>query len=593
MRSTNSNNNSHRQHSSYSSSSSSSSSSSQQAHSSYSSGGGSSNVGSSSQSFVMTMATDTLVLRGSIPPGYTYDGMRDIVKVYGPVESVRIIRDRLTGESKGYSFAIFATAREAHNFLAATGGCLRLPDGETSLTMEYVRSEPRHKSMPGSSHTSETSSTTTTNTTQKSHYGYQPHPKRTNWICPVCKIDNFARRDVCYKCNFPRPTQPDTEQGSSKDKDKDKHTTSNSNEKAQPTSTQPMQSENEEKSIYDDSVTYTTTICVRGLSSETDERALVRFFSHIAPVKAIRLARDKDSGYSRGFCHIEFYCIDDADGAVKMTNCTVIEKDGFPVKVALAASGSPTSRPSEECLGVPSGTLAFRYTGGPVQLIDTEGNFVYGNSFANTTATTDQAALEAWINYANDLKKYIEASQETQTSETTATTTATENKEIAENKGTEEKNAKESTTSAADITDNNGNEIKESEEDIDASLDEFFKDLNGTVENISTISAAPVKNETQVTDTNTATTVTATTTTTNNNNNDNDNNNSNSTDNSNCETSLNTDRTEGENEINFESTVDPIGHLIPDTVCILCMRQLPSVEALQRHIELSRLHKVE
>lgn len=115
-------------------------------------------------------------------------------------------------------------------------------------------------------------------------------------------------------------------------------------------------------------------------------------------------------------------------------------------------------------------------------------------------------------------------------------------------------------------------ESKESEEDINASLDEFFKDLNQSVENISTISAAPVKNEIkpeQIKEIKEESTITTT-----------------------SSTNKEEDDDLDAGEMSFDSVADPIGRLIPDTVCVLCMRQLPSVEALQKHIELSKLHKV-
>lgn len=490
----------------------------------------------SSQQFAVPMATDTLVLKGQIPPGYTYEGLRDVVKVYGPVVSVRIIRDRITGESKGYSFAQFSSPRDAHSLLAATGGCIRLPEGGLPLTMDFVRPDSRNKIGPGSSHIGDNDSSAGYSHTQQ---------RKTDWICPACNADNFSRREVCFKCNFPRPKET-------------KNPDENTKKENANISVEKKDGNEEEKSMYDESTSYTTTINVRGLSSETDERTLLCFFSRIAPVKAIRLSRDKDTGYSRGSCYIEFYCIDDADGAVKLTNGTVIERGGFPVSVSLASNGFTASKPAEECLGVVSGTLAFRYTGGPVQLIDTEGNFVYGNSFG----TADKATLNAWIDYANNLNKYIEASQTVTSGNSVAAQNATT---MSQKNITINVNSKE----VVNTNKNKNTDTKESDEDIDASLDEFFKDLNGGVENISTISAAPVKNDVKP---------------------EQDKKSEEKSDEMAALEVMN----EGsdDKELSFENSVDPIGHLIPDTVCVLCMRQLPSVEALQRHIELSKLHKV-
>lgn len=528
----------------------------------------------------MSMATSTLMLRGIIPQEYTYEGLREFVKVYGPVESVRIIRDRATGESKGYSFASFSSPIEAHNLLANSGGCIRLPGMRKPITMEFVRSDPHNKVTPGSAHAGEAGA----NAPPKAIHYVQAHPRRTNWICPVCKVDNFARRDFCFKCNFPKPVEI-----------KNKNEVTDTEEK-QTADNEGGTAENGEgeEIVYDESISYTTSIIVKGLSSKTDERALLNFYSRIAPVKDIRLSRDKETGYSRGFCYIEFYCIDDADGAVKLTNGTVIEKGGFPVKVSLSQNGIPLPKPSEEYLGVVSGTLAFRYTGGPIQLIDSEGNFVYGNSFG----TTDKATLDAWMDYANNLKMYIDAAQASQAAqygdgamaqgEENAKTDHV-NANVDDNVKVNSENGelnKENEKKAESMT----VESKESEEDINASLDEFFKDLNGSMENISTISAAPVKNEIkpeQVEQTGISNegskakeeTVAST-----------------SSSSSSSSSVVSTNKEGGDDfdakEMSFDSIADPIGRLIPDTVCVLCMRQLPTVEALQRHIELSKLHKV-
>jgi hypothetical protein len=62
----------------------------------------------------------------------------DNIKAYGPVEEVKLIRDRMTGQSRSFGFAQFSTVDEARYFLSVTKKAM-VVDGYT-LSLEFSKS---------------------------------------------------------------------------------------------------------------------------------------------------------------------------------------------------------------------------------------------------------------------------------------------------------------------------------------------------------------------------------------------------------------------------------------------------------------------
>jgi hypothetical protein len=182
-----------------------------------------------------TTATRVLLIRG-VPAGATDGAVLDAVKVFGPVESVRVVRDRRI------AFAEFAGTHEAHDILALTGGRMEVLGASVSLEFSH------------NNHPSQSSSSFVA----------------VDWTCPLCRTANFARRDSCFSCRaarppplLPAPLLPVFRAPSALDTD-----------------------------VSDLDPTTPPVIAVRGLA---DGDAVREYYTRIAPVKGVRFTRDRSS----------------------------------------------------------------------------------------------------------------------------------------------------------------------------------------------------------------------------------------------------------------------------------------------------------
>jgi len=64
----------------------------------------------------------TKVFVGGLAWETTEDGLQDAFASYGPVESVRIITDKMTGRSRGFGFVNFETTEAASSAVAEMNG---------------------------------------------------------------------------------------------------------------------------------------------------------------------------------------------------------------------------------------------------------------------------------------------------------------------------------------------------------------------------------------------------------------------------------------------------------------------------------------
>ncbi|KAM7353372.1 RNA-binding protein 5-A-like [Cochliomyia hominivorax] len=85
--------------------------------------------------------------------------------------SVRLIRKRTTGASRGFAFVEFDTVEEAAHWMELTQGSLQLQD-TCRATLQYSHSTQSNKA--------------------------KTNP--TDWYCGKCGMFNFKRRDSCFKC---------------------------------------------------------------------------------------------------------------------------------------------------------------------------------------------------------------------------------------------------------------------------------------------------------------------------------------------------------------------------------------------------------
>jgi RNA-binding protein 5/10 len=120
---------------------------------------------------------------------FTFFKIKDRVKIYGAVLEVRLIRDKVTGDSRGFAFIDFSTQEEAKSFLDYTKGTIEI-DGVTAQ-LDYSREK--------------------TNTRSSS-------PDFKDWVCPTCQGSNFARRKSCYSCQTTKPDAVELSTTSSQEK---------------------------------------------------------------------------------------------------------------------------------------------------------------------------------------------------------------------------------------------------------------------------------------------------------------------------------------------------------------------------------------
>lgn len=84
---------------------------------------------------------------GSLPYSVTEDQLREMFAAYGSPESVRIITDKFTGQSKGFGFVEMATEEDAQKAIDGVNG--REVDGRTLVVNEARPEQPRERSFGG------------------------------------------------------------------------------------------------------------------------------------------------------------------------------------------------------------------------------------------------------------------------------------------------------------------------------------------------------------------------------------------------------------------------------------------------------------
>jgi RNA-binding protein 5/10 len=122
-----------------------------------------------------------------------------------------------------------------------------------------------------------------------------------DWICESCSSRNFSHRLKCFSCFMPK-TPTATEVLATKEGD---------------VSTKP-----------------TVELIVRGLSTVTTEETLYYVFGKFAPIKCVRIIRDKQTMASRQFGFVEFFGIEEA--MLAMSKSANLMIDGVIINVAYA-----------------------------------------------------------------------------------------------------------------------------------------------------------------------------------------------------------------------------------------------------------------
>ncbi|XP_059656730.1 SUPPRESSOR OF ABI3-5 isoform X2 [Cornus florida] len=271
----------------------------------------------------------TVVVKG-LSQKTTEEDLYQILAEWGPLRHVRVIKERNSGISRGFAFIDFPSVGAARAMMDKLGDDGLVVDGR-KLFFEY--SKPTGGA-GGSSFGSD-------NALRSGHSNYRSITVASDWMCTICGCVNFARRTSCFQCNEKRTDDaPPADMTSSN-----------------PT---PLGKKGEAGPTH--------VLVVRGLDENADEEMLRYEFSKHAPIKDLRLVRDKFTHVSRGFAFVHFHSVEDATKALEATNGTTLEKNGQILRVAYAKSilgpGSGASGPQSSSLAaaaIEAATFAQQY----------------------------------------------------------------------------------------------------------------------------------------------------------------------------------------------------------------------------------------
>ncbi|KAJ6867534.1 SUPPRESSOR OF ABI3-5-like isoform X5 [Populus alba x Populus x berolinensis] len=237
----------------------------------------------------------TVVVKG-LSQKTTDEDLYQILAEWGPLRHVRVIKERNSGISRGFAFIDFPSVGAASAMMDRIGDDGLVVDGR-KLFFEYSSKPTGGVGGPFGQDIS------------------GQHRKITvpsDWMCTICGCINFARRTSCFQCNEPRADD------------------------APPADIALSNPPSLGKKGFEAGPTH--VLVVRGLDENADEEMLRYEFSKHAPIKDLRLVRDKFTHVSRGFAFVHFHSVEDATKALDATNGTTLEKNGLILRVAYAKS---------------------------------------------------------------------------------------------------------------------------------------------------------------------------------------------------------------------------------------------------------------
>lgn len=241
----------------------------------------------------------TVVVKG-LSQKTTEEDLYQILAEWGPLRHVRVIKERNSGISRGFAFIDFPSADAAQAMMDKVGLEGLVVDGR-KLLFEY-------SSKPTGGSGGAPYGQDGLRSSHASHRGTIP----SDWMCTICGCVNFARRLSCFQCNESRTDDAPP---------------------ADMSSSTPAQMGRKGAEAGP-----THVLVVRGLDENADEEMLRYEFSKHAPIKDLRLVRDKFTHVSRGFAFVHFYSVEDATKALEATNGTNLERNGQILRVAYAKS---------------------------------------------------------------------------------------------------------------------------------------------------------------------------------------------------------------------------------------------------------------
>ncbi|CAN8006629.1 unnamed protein product [Ixodes pacificus] len=200
---------------------------------------------------------NTIMVRG-MPIETTEPELRNEVTRYGlEPKDIRLMKRKDTGASRGFAFVEFRYLSEAVRWKELTKGVVQM--GDVRCSLHY--SIPKDGGPVGLDRASLLA--------------------RTDWNCGKCGVNNFRRRDNCFKCSAAREDAEIPNSGDGFD---------------------------EISSVP------TNTLLLRNLDVLTTEERVLAVLGQTTnvPIKSLKVARDPATGTSRGFCYVELHTVAEA-----------------------------------------------------------------------------------------------------------------------------------------------------------------------------------------------------------------------------------------------------------------------------------------
>lgn len=197
----------------------------------------------------------TILVKG-LGPLVTEDDIKNEVTRYSLFpKDIVIMRRKSTGESRGFAYVEFGLLSDAVRWKELTDGVLYF--GPNCATLHYFLP----KDIPE---------------------GDRPLP-RLDWTCIKCGVNNFKKRDFCFKCNAPR---------------------------AEAELANIIGGEGCEEV----SNSASSTLLFRNLDILTTEERVLSMLGQITvlPIKNLKVAKDSLTHTSRGFAYVELHSISEA-----------------------------------------------------------------------------------------------------------------------------------------------------------------------------------------------------------------------------------------------------------------------------------------
>ncbi|XP_054714622.1 RNA-binding protein 5-A-like [Uloborus diversus] len=197
----------------------------------------------------------TILIKG-MDPHVTEDDIRNEITRYSLYpKDIVVMRRKSTGESRGFAYVEFRMLSDAVRWKELTQGVLYF--GSLKATLHYF--VPKDL----------------------------PCPERSlvikvDWTCIKCGVNNFRKRDLCFKCNAPRE-EAELAGAAGEGCDEVSHSA-------------------------------TSTLLFRNLDILTTEERVLSMLGQITvlPIKNLKVAKDSLTNTSRGFAYVELHSVSEA-----------------------------------------------------------------------------------------------------------------------------------------------------------------------------------------------------------------------------------------------------------------------------------------